>query len=357
MHVVQVRNVNEALPLGLRLLQDRGVARDSRNGPVAQADSPVVTVYERPCERVLFSPVRDANPFFHLMEGLWMLAGRNDLKLVTTYVSTMANYSDDGATLWGAYGKRWRGWFAGSGEDAPDDFGPDQLSRVIAALKANPEDRRQVISMWDPYADPEKALEGGKDVPCNTHIYVSIAPDGRLELTLCCRSNDMVWGAYGANAVHFSMLQEYLAGHVGVPVGRLFQMSNNFHAYEKTSAQVASLALLQDPHDPYRAQGDREPVAPYPMVSVDQKTWDEDLHMFLKENVTIGLREPFFRRVAQPIARAHQHYRTRQGHDRFLGALEIIEQCAATDWRQACTEWLQRRYDAWQAKQTEETTS
>ena len=33
-----------------------------------------------PTKELLFDPDRDANPFFHFMEGLWMLAGFNDLK-------------------------------------------------------------------------------------------------------------------------------------------------------------------------------------------------------------------------------------------------------------------------------------
>jgi thymidylate synthase len=52
-----------------------------------------------------------------------------------------------------------------------------------------------------------------------------------LDLTVLCRSNDVVWGAYGANAVHFSVLQEYLAGRIGVDVGVMYQFSNNYHGY------------------------------------------------------------------------------------------------------------------------------
>jgi hypothetical protein len=46
---------------------------------VLVSQTPVVTCYSAPTQRVLFSPMRDANPFFHLMEALWMLAGRDDV--------------------------------------------------------------------------------------------------------------------------------------------------------------------------------------------------------------------------------------------------------------------------------------
>ena len=37
-----------------------------------------------------------------------------------------------------------------------------------------------------------------KDVPCNTHAYFAINAEGSLDLTVCNRSNDLVWGCLGA---------------------------------------------------------------------------------------------------------------------------------------------------------------
>ena len=73
MKVIRARNVHEALPEAVRYLALYGVEAESRNGKVLLAPEPVTTVYERPKERVLFWPQRDANPFFHFYEGLWML--------------------------------------------------------------------------------------------------------------------------------------------------------------------------------------------------------------------------------------------------------------------------------------------
>ena len=63
-----------------------------------------------------------------------------------------------------------------------------------------------------------------------------------------------------------------------------------------------------------------------------------------------SLRDRFFRRVAGPIVKAHDHYHDNQGEDRYLGAIEILDQCLATDWRAACQEWLMRRCDRWREK-------
>ncbi|KKK55035.1 hypothetical protein LCGC14_3078620, partial [marine sediment metagenome] len=86
MHVLNVRNVNEALPKMLQHLEEKGERNSSRAGEVIVAPTPVTTVYRKPMERVLFSPIRDANPFFHLIEALWMLAGRRDVATLAHYV-------------------------------------------------------------------------------------------------------------------------------------------------------------------------------------------------------------------------------------------------------------------------------
>ena len=142
MRVLQARNVHEALPLALRLLDQAGVERPSRNGPVLVIPEPVTVVYERPCERVIFHPERDCNPFFHIFESLHYLAGRNDVASLARYAKQMLEYSDDGVTLHGVYGHRWR-----------KHFGFDQLTQIVAALKKNPDDRRCILQMWDARCD------------------------------------------------------------------------------------------------------------------------------------------------------------------------------------------------------------
>lgn len=351
MHVIHARNVAQALPLGVQLLATEGVVGESRNGPVVVANAPVTTVTEHPRERVLLHPGRDANPFFHLFEALWMLAGRDDVRFLTRYAKQLAAYSDDGETMHGAYGKRWVGWAQDKGFDRY--MWGDQLAWAIETLKADHDSRRVVIQMWDPAQDIPAMQAGGKDVPCNTAIYVLVR-EGRLEITVTCRSNDMLWGAHGANAVHFSVLQEYLAAGVGVPVGRMFQVSNNYHAYEATLTADLAAGLVVPGLNPYDREDRNETIEPFPLVSTDLKTWREDLSIFMEEGPIVGFREPFFRKVATPMEHAHEHYRKGRGEDRYTGALEIIEQCAAADWRVACREWLQRRHAAWKAKQKEQ---
>lgn len=342
MFVINARNVHQALPIGMERMKLHGERRESRNGDVMVMPAPTTTLYNKPCERVMFWSERNCNPFFHFYEGLWMLAGRNDVASVAHYVSRMASFSDDGATLHGAYGHRWR-----------THFGRDQLRPIIDALKSNPEDRRNVLQMWDATVDLDRA---GKDIPCNTQVYFTRDKNGDLDMTVCCRSNDMIWGAYGANAVHFSMLQEYVASSIGCLVGRYWQMSNNFHAYIDTYEPLIPLADLAP--DPYRAVlqggGAVTPcpyaeglVAPYPMMSTPEDIWMRDLHMFLQEGMVLGIRDKFFRKVAAPIVTSWAAFKELRGEQRYAAALEIISKCHAGDWRLACVEWLDRHHGRW----------
>lgn len=338
MKVFQVRNVHQAMPEALRALKLEGYQAESRNGPVIRFDGLVVTVYERPAERVMFWADRNANPFFHLYESLWMLAGRNDVAAVTPYVARMKDFSDDGHTFHGAYGHRWR-----------RHFKIDQLAMIIDRLRADPTDRRQVLSMWDANVDLGR---NGKDLPCNLQAVFSVDAAGRLDMMVTNRSNDLIWGAYGANAVHFSYLHEYVARSLGREQGRYHQVSFNTHAYLNTLGPVEHLGELADDLSlmPPEMRWNRlcpyhdGQVAPFPLMTVDRETWDRELAMFMEEPWALGFTDPFFRRVAVPMAAAWSAWRSRADslQWRLTKAQEHLNNCAATDWRLAGQEWLQR---------------
>jgi hypothetical protein len=327
---IRTANVNTALPDVMFYLKAAGVTETSRNGPVLVAPEPVLVTYLHPRERVLFNPRRDANPFFHLFEALWMLGGRDDIAFLEQYNSTIGQFSDDGRTLHGAYGMRWRSW-----------FGYDQLNLLVDELRANPNSRRAVLSMWnatapnDTDSDLHVARAGGLDVPCNTHAYLDCR-GGKLNLTVCNRSNDAVWGMLGANYVHMTILMEYLAAWVDVPMGVYRQFTNNLHVYTERHDPSQLLGAYD-----YYMDGDE---LPYPLVqSAVIGNWDYDLRLFL-ENPTHdnSYSDPFFSEVAHPLAvawKAHKEGR----HD---AARAMVRNCQATDWRTACAEWLERRYAA-----------
>jgi thymidylate synthase len=349
MLVIHTRNVHDGLPEALYHMRARGVERDSRNGKVVYIPEPVTTVYAKPLERVLFWPERDANPFFHLYEALWMLGGRNDVKSLTRFVKRMDQFSDDGVTFHGAYGKRWRGHFGTADYVIP----LDQPLIIGKRLLQDSNNRRQVLQMYDAHCDFENQ-EGKRDIPCNLSAVFQINHEHELDMMVTNRSNDIIWGCYGANAVHFSMLQEFVAGVAGVPVGRYWQVSFNWHGYLETMDPLIELAdrAFQAHRVVQWASPYESKCEPYPLMHVNPETWLADLNMFLdEEDRAMGYRDRFFRKVALPMMRVHNIYKSDSVRPtNYIAALGACKTIRATDWQLAATEWIQRRYDKWQTR-------
>ncbi len=332
MQVITARNVNDAWMKAKVLLVNNHTVRPSRVGEVWEAPFPVTTVYTHPRERVLFDPVRNANPYFHFFEGLWMLAGHKDVEFVAQFVKRMREFSDDGEVFHGAYGYRWRHHFDMYG-GAEDGFA-DQLTKIVRMLKANPNERRAVLMAWDPTIDLDRPEI--KDIPCNVCAFFKVR-EGALTMTVNCRSNDIVWGALGSNVVHFSMLQEYVAAMAGYPVGSYWQVSDSWHAYTERWEPFGGNNAHTNPNgDPYTVGA----VAPYPMVQVPE-AWDDDLRRWFAGN-QLGFENSFFPEVVLPMADAWNC----QKMGEFHSALIALHYCKATDWRKACAEWIYRKMDA-----------
>ena len=337
MRVFKDRNVNWNFPHAVHAIQSEGITMDSRNGPVIEFNGPVATCYEKPMERVLFSDIRDGNPFFHFFESLWMLAGRNDLEFVTRFTKNLTQYSDDGETMNGsAYGHRWREYFNLSHYGG----GTDQLEKCIEMLRANPDDRRVVLQMWDPQYD---LGSDSKDVPCNTNIFFRARPDlggHTLDMTVCNRSNDIIYGCYGANVVHFSFLLEYVAAKCKMGVGRYWQMSNSLHAYTDTEVWQRCKDIPFTPVDDYY---DFHKVKPFCMFAghLDPELWDIDLWQFMADPEKSSIvNHNFFRLVARPLYMSHLYYKKKDRKN----CMKHLKECLASDWKLVCKQWIERRW-------------
>lgn len=329
--ILRVNNVNEALPLGLALLQERGAVAESRGMFTKRAPGPVSTIYRKPCERVLFDSIRDANPFFHLIESLWILSGSNRVDLPRYFLDNIGQFSDDGVVFHGAYGHRLR-----------NAFGFDQIDRAVEILRAKPDTRQVVLSIWHPALDLGKST---KDMPCNDMIMLDLV-DGALNMTVCNRSNDAIWGAYGANAVQFSMLQEFIALMVGVKVGHYVQQSNNYHVYTDNSFWLKFREGEYEHghvHNPYSLGK----VHPHPIATDTEDAlmlYHDCIRLATQieqgENIeTVEYVSDFGRTVVQPVIRAYSLYKAKL----YASSMAVVATIPATDWRLAMHEWVQRR--------------
>ena len=343
MRIIYGRDVDAALVEACRLAvrDEFMVEHESRVGTTRRAVWPVATVYATPWMHTLRNPARDANPFFHFMEGLWMLAGRNDVAFPVTYNSTFGQFSDDGLTLNAAYGYRWR-----------HHFGRDQLEIAIEMLRRDPTTRRCVVQMWDCTDDQNSA---SKDVPCNTQIYFSVR-NGALDMMVCCRSNDIIWGAYGANAVHMSMLMDYVACAVGVQMGTYTQVSNDWHVYTDRfpvhtlgafirAAPLVSIAAGREPliedtrNDGLPVQGS---ACEYARV-----LFDEENAAFVADPFgDCNFVTPILAFTAAPMADAWRAFKFGD----LPGAINAANGIRHARWRPACVEWLERRAAARRAR-------
>lgn len=298
---------------------------ETRNGEALVFPSPVIITNTLPYRRVLFDPIRDANPFFHYMEAIWMLSGEENVDFPAKFAKNIRNYSDDNVTLHGAYGYRWR--YA---------FERDQIDAIIYMLKKDKTTRRAVIGMWDPHLDLER---NGKDLPCNTHIYFRYT-QGRLDMTVCNRSNDLVWGMLGANFVHMSVLHEYVANSIALTMGSLHQFSNNLHVYKGWEDKFSPEADRW-----YRTQ-----------PNLRRWNWSEDTFDW-EEGQTfceygLDTDEPYRCRIlrdnATPMLLAWNAYKD---GDLSL-ALHEASHIYDDDWRHGCNLWLERRQEG--RRETEE---
>lgn len=351
MKTIVAKNVNEAIVKAMVMFERLRVELEGtdscalgrrispRGQETLEINGPVATTYLNPKERVLFDPDRDANPFFHLMESLWVLVGANDVEFLRFFNKRMEDFSDDGKVFHAPYGYRLR--YTQSMFNMNRAV-IDQLDTVTQMLQENGDTRRAVLQIWDAGLD---LYARSKDVPCNDMVFTKIR-DNKLNITVCNRSNDVIWGAYGVNVVQFSMLQEYLAGRIGVEVGIYTQVSDSFHIYT-CNPTFEKLKDKRVPFDKY------DELEPFPLMTHDSKQWDKQLKLFIpevrraiKENrilrpIDFVNQDPFFSDVALPVANAYISHKKGAKDAALMWAGFIVAQ----DWQYACVQWLTRRYN------------
>jgi thymidylate synthase len=180
-----------------------------------------MSIVTEPWHHCILIPSRRWNPWIAMSEALWILAGREDVAALKPYNSRIVDYSDDGYTLYGAYGRRISG----------------QIDSLIQRLKKDPSDRRAVLQIWDNTGYRNDLIEDTKDPPCNNLVYFKLRQN-KLHMTVICRSNDLHWGLFAVNLPTFGILQNYIAARLGVEIGTQTHLSNSLHIYTDEKAAV-----------------------------------------------------------------------------------------------------------------------
>lgn len=171
---------------------------------------------------VVFVPERKLNFKFMAAEARWMLEGRDDVASLSKHNPHIAQFSDDGERLFGAYGPRIAA----------------QLDHVVSELAADPYSRRATLTTWVP--NPPKT----KDTPCTVAMNFSIRR-GFLNLHVFMRSSDLWLGipydVFSFSMVAYKVLCKLNDGLTSYAPGTLFLTAASSHLYEENVDAARSI--------------------------------------------------------------------------------------------------------------------
>lgn len=184
-------------------------------------------------ECVITLAERKLNYPFMVAEWLWMWTGRNDVEMISSYCSKIAQFSDDGETFFGAYG-------------------PPLLSQLPYIYKALSKDlytRQAVLTIW------RQAPQVSKDIPC-TALMQFLYRGGKLNLSVFMRSSD-AWLGIPYDLFNFSMILQGVAAEVNdrclgkqlVEPGSLTLHIGSSHLYQTDWDAANGLTLYYGNHD------------------------------------------------------------------------------------------------------------
>lgn len=125
------------------------------------------------------------------------------------------------------YGWQWRNFgakYISYNKDA-EGTGIDQLKKLVETLKKNPNDRRMIVSAWNPVDIHRMALP-----PCHYGFQVTVI-NGKLNLLWNQRSVDSALGL-PFNIASYGLLLHLLAKEAGLKEGKLIGFLGDTHVYE-----------------------------------------------------------------------------------------------------------------------------
>lgn len=166
-------------------------------------------------------------------ELLWFLRGDTNIRyLQENGVNIWNEWADEKGDLGPVYGAQWRN-FGGNGfqRTGIKVRGVDQISELVHRLRTNPNDRRMVVSAWNPMEMYNMALP-----PCHMFFQCYVA-DGKLSLQMYQRSCDMFLGV-PFNIASYALLTMMLAQVTGLKPGEYIHTFGDTHIYHNHFEQV-----------------------------------------------------------------------------------------------------------------------
>ena len=160
-------------------------------------------------------------------ELLWFLAGDTNVKyLQDNGVRIWNEWADEHGELGPVYGHQWRSW------PTPDGGHVDQISDLVAQIKATPDSRRLIVSAWNVADISRMALP-----PCHCLFQFYVA-EGKLSCQLYQRSADVFLGV-PFNIASYALLTHMMAQVTGLEAGDFVHTFGDTHIYDNHREQVA----------------------------------------------------------------------------------------------------------------------
>ncbi len=142
-------------------------------------------------------------------------------------IKTNEKFSKKWGDLGPIYGKQWRNF-----------GGVDQLKDVIERIKTNPNDRRMIVSAWNPPEIPSMSLP-----PCHCFYQFYVA-QGKLSLLMYQRSCDTFLGV-PFNIASYSLLLMMVSKVTKLEPGEFIHVLGDTHIYSNHFEQVKE-QLIRD---------------------------------------------------------------------------------------------------------------
>ena len=167
-------------------------------------------------------------------ELLWFLAGDTNVKYLNDHgVHIWDKWADARGDLGPVYGQQWRSWPARDGNTI------DQIAKVVADIRRDPDSRRLIVTAWNPADVEQMALP-----PCHC-LFQFYVVDGTLSCQLYQRSADVFIGV-PFNIASYALLTMMVAQVTGYQPGEFIHTSGDAHLYLNHLEQ-ARLQLTRSP--------------------------------------------------------------------------------------------------------------
>lgn len=188
------------------------------------------TGLSEPTARIMTNPARPLNFVVALARWVWLMAGNDRVEDIAYYEPKVAGFSDNGLTVPGScYGARLFN----------SQPGIDQIAGVISRLDKEPGSRQASAVVWQPH----DAVRNSNDIPC-THGMFFHVKDNRLHMAVTMRSNN-AFRILPFNIFEFTMLQEYVASSLGLPLGDYVHWAASMHVYDNDREMPATRKLVK----------------------------------------------------------------------------------------------------------------